>query len=44
MIEEFSEIRKVVPKSTYQILKKETELGNVVLDLSRYEKEIIDRL
>lgn len=39
--EDFSEIRKVVPKSTYQILKKETELGNVVLDLSRYEKEII---
>lgn len=42
--EEFSEIRKVVPKSTYQILKKETEFGNVVLDLSRYEKEIIYNL
>lgn len=42
--EEFSEIRKVVPKSTYQILKKETELGNVILDLSRYEKEIIYNL
>ena len=42
--EEFSEIRKVVPKSTYQILEKETELGNVVLDLSRYEKEIIYNL
>ena len=42
--EEFREIRKVVPKSTYQILKKETELGNVVLDLSRYEKEIIYNL
>ena len=42
--EEFSEIRKVVPKSTYQILKKETELGNVVLDLSRYENEIIYNL
>lgn len=42
--EEFSEIRKVVPKNTYQILKKETELGNVVLDLSRYEKEIIYNL
>lgn len=42
--EDFSEIRKVVPKSTYQILKKETELGNVVLDLSRYEKEIIYNL
>ena len=42
--EEFSEIRKVVPKSTYQILEKETELGNVVLDLSRYEKEIVYNL
>lgn len=42
--EEFSEIRKVVPKSTYQILEKETELGNVVLNLSRYEKEIIYNL
>lgn len=42
--EDFSEIRKVVPKSTYQILKKETELGNVVLGLSRYEKEIIYNL
>ena len=42
--EDFSEIRKVVPKSTYQILKKETELGNVALDLSRYEKEIIYNL
>ena len=42
--EDFSEIRKVVPKSTYQILEKETELGNVVLDLSRYEKEIIYNL
>lgn len=42
--EEFSEIRKVVPKSTYQILEKETELGNVILDLSRYEKEIIYNL
>lgn len=42
--EEFNEIRKVVPKNTYQILEKETELGNVVLDLSRYEKEIIYNL
>lgn len=41
---EFSEIRKVVPKSTYEILYKETELGNVVLDLSMYEKEIIYNL
>lgn len=41
---QFSEIRKVVPKTTYEILTKETELGNVVLDLSNYEKEIIYNL
>lgn len=41
---EFNEIRKVVPKSTYEILKKEDELGNIVLDLSEYEKEIIYNL
>ena len=41
---QFSEIRKVVPKSTYEILTKETELENIVLDLSKYEKEIIYNL
>lgn len=41
---EFSEIRKVVPKSTYEMLNKESELGNIVLDLSKYEKQIIYNL
>lgn len=41
---QFSDIRKVVPKTTYEILTKETELGNVVLDLSNYEREIIYNL
>ena len=41
---QFSEIRKVVPKSTYEILNKESELGNIVLDLSNYEKQIIYNL
>jgi predicted nucleotidyltransferase len=38
---QFSEIRKVVPNETYKILSKEAEIGNIVLDLSKYEKEII---
>ena len=42
--EQFSEIRKVVPKNTYEILNKEHELGNIVLDLSNYEKQIIYNL
>ena len=41
---QFSDIRKVVPKTTYEILTKETELGNVALDLSNYEREIIYNL
>lgn len=40
----FGDIVKVVPRSTYDILRKETELGNVVLDVYRYEKEIIYNL
>ena len=38
---DFREIRKVVPNSTYEILSRETELGNIILDLSYYEKQII---
>ncbi len=41
---DFREIRKVVPPSTYKILTREAELGNVVLDLSYYEKQIIHNL
>lgn len=41
---DFREIRKVVPNSTYEMLSRETELGNVVLDLSCYEKQIIYNL
>lgn len=40
----FREIRKVVSSSTYEILSRETELGNTVLDLSCYEKQIIYNL
>lgn len=38
---QFGDIRKVVPNITYEMLRKESELGNIVLDLSFYEKEII---
>ncbi len=38
---QFGDIRKVVPKTTYEMLYREFELGNIVLDLSCYEKQII---
>ena len=41
---DFREIRRVVPNSTYELLSRETELGNVILDLSYYEKQIIYNL
>lgn len=41
---QFSEIRKVVPIETYKILSQESELENAVIDLSKYEKEIIYNL
>lgn len=42
--EQFADIRKVVPKETYEIIQKENELGNIVLDLSYFEKQIIYNL
>ena len=41
---QFHDIAKVVPRPTYNVLRKETELGNVVIDISKYEKEIIYNL
>lgn len=41
---DFSGIRKVVPNSTYEILSRENEIGNLVLDLSNFEKQIIYNL
>ena len=38
---EYAEIKKVVPKSTYKILKNELEAGNVILSIAKFEKEII---
>lgn len=41
---QFSDIRKVVPIATYETLRKESELGNTIIDLSFYEKQIIYNL
>lgn len=38
---EYGDLRKVIPKSTYQILGQEIKNGNVVLGLEKYEREII---
>lgn len=37
----YVEVRRVVPDETYRILMKELEVGNVVLDISSYEKQIL---
>lgn len=37
---DFSSIIKVVPRTCYETLSKEFELGNIVFDLQRFEKEI----
>lgn len=37
---EFSDLIKVVPRVTYETLQKEFEVGNVIYDIQRYEKEI----
>ena len=38
---EYSELRKVVPRSTYQILGQQAKRGELILGLEKYEKEII---
>ena len=38
---EYSELRKVVPNSTYQILGQQIKRGELILGLEKYEKEII---
>ena len=41
---EFGEIRKVVTNETYKILTEESEVGNIVLSIAEYEKQIIYNL
>ena len=38
---EYAELRKVVPRSTYQILGQQVKRGELILGLEKYEKEII---
>ena len=40
MNKDFSELIKVVPRFCYEILSKEYEVGNMVFDIHRFEKEI----
>ena len=42
--EQYSEVRKVVPKSSYMLLKDEIEKGNFVIDVIKFEKEILYNL
>lgn len=37
----FDEARRVMPNSSYGLLKEEIKKGNYVIDISRFEKEII---
>ncbi|MBP3255811.1 MAG: nucleotidyltransferase [Clostridia bacterium] len=39
--EQYSDIRKVIPKSSYRILKDEIDNGMSVIDLVKFEKEIL---
>lgn len=38
---EYSELKKVVPNSTYQILGQQAKRGELILGLKKFEKEII---
>lgn len=41
MTRQFDDIRKAVPKTSYRILGEELKKGHYVIDLSKFEKEII---
>ena len=40
-VREFDDIRKVMPKKSYMILGEELKKGHYVIDLSKFEREII---
>lgn len=42
--EQYDELRKVMPRNSYMLLKEEIKNGNYVIDLVKYEKEIIYNL
>ena len=39
--EEYDDIRKVMPTRSYMLLKEEINRGNFVIDISKFEKEIL---
>ena len=39
--EQYDDLRKVMPKNSYMLLKEEIRKGNYVIDLIKYEKEIL---
>ncbi|MCR5146088.1 MAG: nucleotidyltransferase [Clostridia bacterium] len=41
MDRDFTGLIKVVPRNCYDVLSKEYEVGNVVLDIQKFEKEIL---
>ncbi len=41
---EYADVRKVVPRSTYQILGEEIKKGEIILSIKDFEKEIIYNL
>jgi cytidyltransferase-like protein len=42
--EQYDEIRKVMPTNSYMLLKEEIKRGNYVIDITKYEREIIYNL
>lgn len=42
--EQYAEVRKVVPVSSYMLLKEKIEKGNFVIDIIKFEKEILYNL
>lgn len=41
---QYDELRKVMPTSSYMILKEEIKKGNIVIDIVKFEKEILYNL
>ncbi len=42
--EEYDELRKVVPTDSYMLLREEIKRGNIVIDIVKFEKEILYEL
>lgn len=42
--QQYDEVRKVIPTSSYMLLKEEIRKGNFVLDILKFEKEILYNL